>query len=95
MIVFRYALDDDFNKQIESVKANQETVNRMMKELKDPPEQYKDAYDDLRAFYDSYIELTNLAINPTGSRKDFTSRFNDADTKTINGYERMKSYIEE
>ena len=33
MIVFRYALDDDFNKQIGSVKANQETVNRMMKEL--------------------------------------------------------------
>ena len=66
-----------------------------MKELKDPPEQYKDAYDDLRAFYASYIELTNLAINPTGSLKDFKSRFNDADTKTINGYERMKLYFEE
>ena len=38
-----------------------------MKDLVNPPEEYKEAYEKLQDFYDSYLELTNLVISPTGS----------------------------
>lgn len=86
--------DEDFSKKISSIKTNQETVDSLMKDLKNPPKKYEDAYRDLRSFYDSYVEFTNLVINPKGSLQSFTSNFNDADTKTVNGYKTMKLYLD-
>lgn len=87
--------DKDFSEKISSIKTNQETVDSLMKDLKNPPKKYEDAYRDLRSFYDSYVEFTNLVINPKGSLQSFTSNFNDADTKTVNGYETMQLYLDE
>lgn len=87
--------DKDFSEKISSIKTNQETVDSLMKDLKNPPKKYEDAYRDLRSFYDSYVEFTNLVINPKGSLQSFTSNFNDADTKTVNGYKTMQLYLDE
>ena len=44
-----------------------------MKDLVNPPEEYKEAYEKLQDFYDSYFELTNLVISPTGSLSSYTN----------------------
>lgn len=82
--------DSDFQEQIDSIKSNQSLVNDYMKDLKSPPDEYKDAYEDLKEYYDSYVEMTNLVVSPTGSLQTYTSNFNDADSKVSNCYKKMQ-----
>ena len=87
--------DTSFKSKISSIEDSQKTVSSLMKELKNPPEEYKEAYEAISKFYDAYISLTNLATNPTGSLQSFSTNFNDADTETLNCYNAMKLYLED
>lgn len=86
--------DDDFSSAINEIAENQETVSAMMKDLQNPPEEWEDAYSDLQDFYDAYLTLTNMAINPTGSLQTFSSGFHEADTETVNCYNKMQTYFD-
>lgn len=86
--------DSSFKSTINSIKSSQDKVLSIMKDLQNPPEEYQNAYSALQAFYDSYLELTNLVTNPTGSLTTFSSNFNDADTKVSNNYDKMKLYLD-
>lgn len=86
--------DSSFKKKLESIEENQTQVNSLMKEMKNPPEEWSDAYEDLEEYYDAYLELTNLALNPTGSLSTFSSNFNSADTNVSNLYNKMKMYFD-
>lgn len=86
--------DSSFKANINSIKSSQDDVLSIMKDLQNPPDEYKNAYSALQTFYDSYLELTNLVTNPTGSLTTFSSNFNDADTKVSNNYEKMKLYLD-
>ena len=87
--------DSSFSGQIADINSNKDTVNSLMKKLKNPPEEYKDAYEALSKLYDAYISLTNLATDPTGSLQTFSQNFNDADNETLNCYNALKMYLEE
>ncbi len=87
-------LDSDFRSKISSIETNQGTVAGLMKELKNPPEEYDEAYDAIKALYDAYTALTNLATNPTGSLTTFSQNFNEADSKFANCYDAIKLHIE-
>ncbi|MDO4266689.1 MAG: zinc ribbon domain-containing protein [Eubacteriales bacterium] len=86
--------DSDFKDKIAAIKENQSTVQNLMKELKNPPEEYEDAYDALSDLYDAYTKLTNLAVNPSGNLQTFSSNFTDADTETANCYNAMQLYLD-
>ena len=86
-------VDSSFSSKIDSIDKNQDTVNSLMKKLKNPPEEYKDAYDALSDFYDAYLALTGCATDPSGSLQTYSSTFNDADTDTLNAYKAMKQYL--
>lgn len=88
-------LDSDFSTQIENINDNKDTVNSLMKKLKNPPEEYKEAYEALSELYDAYISLTNLATDPTGNLQTYSQNFNDADSETLNCYNALKMYLEE
>lgn len=88
-------LDSSFSSQIADINDNKDTVNSLMKKLKNPPEEYKDAYESLSKLYDAYISLTNLATDPTGSLQTYSQNFNDADNETLNCYNALKMYLEE
>lgn len=88
-------LDTSFERKISSIKENQKTVSFLMKELKNPPEEHKDAYEAISKLYDAYLSLTNLATDPSGSLQTFSNNFNDADTETLNCYNAMKMYLDE
>lgn len=86
--------DQDFKDTITDIEVNQNSVARYMKDLQNPPEEYKEAYDAIKKLYDSYLELSNLAVNPTGSLQTFSNNFNSADSETLQNYEAMKLYLD-
>lgn len=87
--------DYDFITKLDSIESNQELVAGLMKDLKDPPEEFEDAYDAIKELYDAYTALTNLVTDPSGSLTTFSQNFNDADTEVANCYDAMELYIED
>lgn len=87
--------DESFTSKITTIEENQDAVNTLMKMLKNPPEEHEEAYDAIKKYYDAYIELTNLIINPSGSLQTFSNNFNEADKDVLNCYNTVKLYIED
>ncbi len=87
--------DSSFSSKISSIEDNQDAVNALMKKLKNPPDEYKDAYDAITDLYNAYISLTNCATDPSGSLQTYSSTFNDADTNTLNAYKAMELYLDD
>lgn len=86
--------DSDFQGTIADIEDNQELVASLMKELRNPPNGYEDAYDAIKVYYDAYLSFTNLVTNPTGSLTTFSSNFNSSDSATVNAYNAMKLYFD-
>lgn len=87
--------DEDFRGSISEIEDNQEFVADMMKDMKNPPEEHKEAYETLKDLYDEYLELTNLVTNPSGNLQSFSTSFNTADSDFMNCYRSMQLYIGE
>ena len=85
--------DSSFISQIDAIKSNQAVVNGLMKQLVNPPEEYKEAYTVLKDYYNAYYELTTLVISPTGSLQTFTDDFNNADSEVLKYYKSMDLYL--
>ena len=86
--------DSDFVANISKVQDNQDQVTNLMKQLKNPPKAYEEAYGVLKVYYDNYLKMTKMVINPTGSLNTFSDDFNNIDTETVNSFEKMKLYLD-
>ena len=85
--------DSTFSSKLDGIKSNMDIVAGYMKDLQNPPEDQKNAYDAISDLYNSYLTLTGMAVNPTGSLTSFTDAFNKADTDFLNKYNMVKQYI--
>lgn len=92
--LFNLQTDSSFSNKISDIESNQKTVEKLMKELKNPPEEHKEAYDTLKEFYDCYLEFTSLATNPNGNLQSYTSDYNDLDSEVMSKYKKMEMYFE-
>lgn len=52
-------------------ETDQSEVTNLMKQLKEPPKKYEEAYSVLKVYYDNYLKMTKIVINPTGSLNAF------------------------
>lgn len=86
--------DETFQTKITAIEENQKNVKELMKGLKNPPEEYEEAYSAIKEYYDVYLKFTNLVINPTGSLQTYTDEFNEADAEVLNCYNAMAIYNE-
>lgn len=86
--------DENFKSSISEISNDQLKVTELMKSLKNPPNNYNDAYSGIKALYDSYVKFTNLAINPTGSYNSYSEEFSNLDKDILNKYNAIKIYIE-
>jgi ABC-type Na+ efflux pump permease subunit len=86
--------DENFKSSISEILNDQLKVTELMKTLKNPPNNYNDAYLGIKALYDSYVKFTNLAINPTGSYNSYSEEFSNLDKEILNNYNAIKIYIE-
>ena len=85
--------DSDFSEKISSIKEDQEEIISNMKELTNPPDNYKEAYSQLKTIYNDYMEFSNLVINPDGTIITYTEDFNDADEKLAKDLESARVYF--
>ncbi len=83
-----------YQKKTEDLETNKDVVNNLMKELKNPPAKYTKASIVLEDYYDSYVALVGLVLNPTGNLNSFTESFNEADSEVLKNYNKMKVYLE-
>lgn len=47
---------------------------------------YEEAYSVLNVYYDNYLKMTKIVINPTGSLNAFSDDFNTYDNNTVDSY---------
>ncbi len=85
--------DEEFQKSISAIQSNQNEVTELMKQLKNPPKEYAEAYTVLKTYYDNYLTLTKMVISPTGSLNSFTEDFNRADEEAVKSFEKMRLYL--
>ena len=85
--------DSSFSDKISDIQENQSDVASAMKELTNPPEEYKEEYDALKDYYDAYLTFTNMAINPTGNLQTYSTNFSSADAEALNCYNKMELYF--
>ncbi|MDY4139145.1 MAG: zinc ribbon domain-containing protein [Eubacteriales bacterium] len=85
---------DEFESKTDSIRNSQTKVEAAMKELQNPPEDQQNAYAALLSLYDSYIEITNLALDPTGNLSSYTSSFNAADSAFAKNYKAIQIYVD-
>lgn len=86
--------DENFINSISEIETNQSEVADLMKQLKNPPKKYKEAYSVLKVYYDNYLKMTKTVISPTGSLNTFSENFNKYDNDTVDSYEKMKLYLD-
>jgi len=55
---------------------------------------YEEAYSVLKVYYDNYLKITKIVINPTGSLNTFSEDFNTYDNNTVDSYEKKKLYLD-
>ena len=89
----RLLSNKEFQKTISAIENNQEEVLTLMKQLKQPPKKYEEAYSVLKTYYDHYLSLTNMVSSPTGSLQTFSDTFFEEDDATVKAYEKMKLYL--
>lgn len=87
--------DPAFCKQLDSIMENQNKVNSIVGELKNPPDEYETAYTALAECYDVYWTFMNVAINPTGSLETFSADFDGADAEFMHCYHVMEFYLQD
>ena len=86
--------DSVFATRLASVQTNQGSVAEGMSRLKDAPEGYEDAYQALKAYYDAYIRLTNLALNSAGyTYSDFNSELGNLNRELDTCYLTIATYV--
>lgn len=86
--------DNEFKEKIYSIEQNQEEVESLFKKLKNPSENWEEAYLDLKEYYDDYLTFTNLCINPSGNLQTYSTNFNETDSDVSNDYDKMKAYLD-
>lgn len=86
--------DENFSNSISEIESNQYEVANLMKQLKEPPKKYEEAYSVLKVYYDNYLKMTKIVINPIGSLNTFSEDFSTYDNNTVDSYEKMKLYLD-
>lgn len=82
-----------YQSHVSTIKSYNASVEDDMKQLTNPPEDCKEAYDTLKDLYHQYTSLTTLATDPSGSYTSFLSDFSDADSDFMTEYNLLRTQI--
>lgn len=81
--------------RVSIIEENQSSVKDLIKKLQNPPEGLDKCYDTVSDLYEAYKKLTDLAINPSGSYKEFGDNKSNAVSDFMSAYEKLDNQIPE
>ena len=85
--------DESFEEIRQAIFSDRDSIIAFIRKLKDPPEEWKEAYDDMMVFYDAYYAFSDLVLNPQYSYNEFTEYFKEYDNESIKCYNMMKLHL--
>lgn len=70
-------LDFKTRGRIDKIASGKENIDKLMKDINNAPEKYKDTYEIVLDLYGSYTEFEALAESPQGSLVSFNQKIRD------------------
>ena len=86
---------DNITSLINDIKENQKSVDELYKSLLNPDDEFDACFEEVEALYNSYYDLTKLAVSPSGSLRSYSENFSDYDDEYIAHYDKLKLLIPE
>lgn len=86
--------DKSFAKKMSKIQEKVDSVDDSMKRIrKICPPKYKEEFSDVKTAYESFTELTSLALDASGKTyNQFSNDFNDADSECAKDLKRLSIY---
>ncbi|MEY8329744.1 zinc ribbon domain-containing protein [Lachnospiraceae bacterium 48-33] len=85
--------DSSTSRKVSNIESNQSSVKDLIKKLQNPPKGLDKCYDTVSDLYESYKKLTDLAINPSGSYRDFGQNKSNAVSDFMATFEKLDNQI--
>lgn len=86
--------DEDFSEELARIKEDRQEVKDQIRELKNPPKGWENAYTDLLKYYDAYYDFTDIVIWADCSLTEFKELFPKYDAEAIKCYDKMGVYFD-
>ena len=86
--------DKDFSSELALIRANREEVKKQIRDLKNPPEGWENAYTDLLEYYDAYYDFTDIVIVANCSLSEYKELFPKYDSEAAKCYDKMGVYFD-
>ena len=86
--------DKDFSNELALVRADREEVKKQIRDLKNPPEGWENAYTDLLKYYDAYYDFTDIVIVANCSLSEYKELFPKYDSEAAKCYDKMGVYFD-
>ncbi len=87
--------DSSTTKKVSNIESNQSSVKDLIKKMQNPPNGLDKCYNTVSDLYEAYKILTDLAINPSGSFRDFGEKKNEAVSDFMSAYEKLDNQMPE
>lgn len=78
------------SKRVESIEKSKTIVRDQVKMLNNPPEKFRQSYDQLVQLYGTYEEFINFALSPTGNISSFNQNANRLGTEFMRKYNEIE-----
>ena len=85
--------DEDFQATVDDLNSNKDSVDALMKKLKEPPEKYKDCYNAAVELYSKYSSFVNQAIDPSGSYNSYSEEVHSLDGDVADLYSKLNTLL--
>ncbi len=85
--------DYDFKKRITQLQKDVSEIDSIMKDMTNPPAEYREAYLKLNSCYEDYYKLVQMATSPSGNLSSFTQNFNNLDSSLASKLKSLDLYV--
>lgn len=86
--------DEVFSESLDTLIEASDTITELMKDLKNPPESYEKAFDEMMKLYESYISFANIPVYAQGSYNSVKENYSKALKDTETGLTRAGIYVD-
>lgn len=84
--------DESFQKRLNLLNDNKAKVEEQMRSLSNPPGGLESLHADMLDVYVEYYTMIDLVLDPKGNYESYTSKFKEADEKSVEKQKRLSLY---